>query len=108
MSKNFNEAYNEFIKKYEMVGSTVLICNKDKIIANAVSGMKDLVYLGGYYKRLDSAFKNPLPCTYPSWEVYVYDFREEYFSIKFAGNTWTSGVEYCYVIIEYTKNSEGV
>ena len=42
MSKNFNEAYNEFIKKYEMVGSTVLICNKDKIIANAVSGMKDL------------------------------------------------------------------
>lgn len=42
MSKNFNEAYNEFIQKYEMVGSTVLICNKDKIIANAVSGMKDL------------------------------------------------------------------
>lgn len=75
---------------------------------HGASGMKDLVYLGGYYKRLNSAYKNPLPCTYPNWEAYVYDFREEYFSIKFADNTWTSGVEYCYIIIEYTKNSEGV
>ena len=67
--------------------------------------LKDLVYLGGYYKRTGSAYKNPLPCTYPNWEAYVYDFREDYFSLRFADNTWNSGIEHCYIIIEYTKNN---
>ena len=69
------------------------------------ANLKDLVYLGGYYKRTGSDYNNPLPCTYPNWEAYVYDFRTAHFSLRFSDNAWNSGVEYCYIIIEYTKNN---
>jgi hypothetical protein len=48
---------------------------------------------------------NPLPCTYPAWEAYLYDLKGATYSMRFSDNTWNSGIDHCYVVIEYTKNN---
>lgn len=68
-------------------------------------GPKDMVKFYGYYRRTNSQYMNPLPCTYPAWEAYLYDLKGATYSMRFADNTWNSGIDYCYVVIEYTKNN---
>jgi hypothetical protein len=68
-------------------------------------GPKDMVKFYGYYRRTNSQYMNPLPCTYPAWEAYLYDLKGATYSMRFSDNAWNSGIDYCYVVIEYTKNN---
>lgn len=68
-------------------------------------GPKDMVNFYGYYRRTSSQYMNPLPCTYPAWEAYLYDLKGATYSMRFSDNVWNSGIDYCYVVIEYTKNN---
>lgn len=60
----------------------------------------------GSFKRPNSDYRNPIPNTYPNWEVYLYDFRTSTFSLKFADYVWEYGVEECYITFEYTKTTD--
>ena len=66
-------------------------------------GPKDMIKFYGYYRRTSSQYMNPLPCTYPAWEAYLYDLKGATYSMRFSDNVWNSGIDYCYVVIEYTK-----
>lgn len=67
--------------------------------------MDNMVQVYGFAKRPNS-YLNPIPCTYSSWEIYAYDFSGSHINVVFSTNQWNAGVDYFYLVLEYTKSTD--
>ena len=71
-----------------------------------ISNLKQVINARGMYIRSNSGYQNLVPSTYSGWEVYLYDFTNASFVIRFSNNVWNAGVDSMFVIMEYTKTTD--
>lgn len=73
---------------------------------HGISQPETFVKVYGTFKRPNTDYRNVIPSTYTNWEVFLYDFRSNAFTIAFSDNVWGYGVEKCYIVFEYTKTTD--
>ena len=71
-----------------------------------ISNLKQVINARGMYTHSVSAYQNLVPSTYAGWEVYLYDFTNASFVIRFSNNVWNSGIDSIFIIMEYTKTTD--
>lgn len=87
---------------YRKVVYVTSVSQNNTINPNLVD-LDKIINVYGMAKR-PSGYFNSLPCNYTNWEIYLYDYSQDHTVVKFSNNQWNAGVDYLYVIYEYTKS----
>ena len=73
---------------------------------HGISNLDKIVKVYGSFLRSGTNYKNTIPLNYTDWEVFLYDFTNTQFTLKFSNNQWNAGIDEVYITIEYTKTTD--
>ena len=74
--------------------------------AHDISNFSQIIHAYGRCTRsTGTAYQQIIPCNYTNWEIWIYDFTDYNFKLKFSSNQWAAGVDDIYIVLEYIKTS---